>query len=222
MKDISSRRAAFFSTQTPTPAECAKKRLKPARRECERKYWLREVDRRRQSWRGGGGWRSKGWQRTSTRGQSRRKKWEKTWESALWLLNRRCPFYSGSNRTVPSSPRCVSAPRFWILNFILFVSLLRTCDEIEGSLWNPCSEVRGRPSPPLPPSHPSLSPSVVVCLRSREQKELLVCFLPPHFPHFAPICFTLAVRSHLCHLWECQLWFLLCVWFFLFVFWVHV
>lgn len=54
MKDISSRRAAFFSTQTPTLAECAKKRLKPARRECERKYWLREVDRRRQSWRGGG------------------------------------------------------------------------------------------------------------------------------------------------------------------------
>lgn len=86
---------------------------------------------------------------------------------------------------------------------------------LESLLWSPRAAV-----PPLPPSNPSLSPSIVVCLCSREQKELLVCFLPPHFPHFAPICFTLAVRSHLCHLWECQLWFLLCLCFF--VFWVHV
>lgn len=137
---------------------CGGKRLKPARRECERKYWLREVDRRRQSWRGGGGWRSKGWQRTSTRGQSRRKKWEKTWESAPWLLNRRYPFYSGSNRTAASSPRCVSS----ILNSEFYSVCIASPDlwrnrglSLESLLWSPRAAV--------PPSPSLASLSVSLC-----------------------------------------------------------
>ncbi len=123
---------------------------------------------------------------------------------------------------------CLSASFFEVfssLSFILFISYLWACDEIEGALWNPCSEVRGRPS--LLPSHPSVSPSIVcvflflrltVCLCSYKHKELIVCpcvcFLPPHFRILHPsVSCWLSVHTSASvsyHLWECQLCVCVC------------
>ena len=206
MKAVGSgRRAAFFPLRHPHPPSVRREETE------ERKYWLREeVDHR---W----GWAvtadRHAW--TESRRGGRRSESERD--------NRRCdctnwwyPFYRGSNRnTEPSSlPRLHNARpilSFLLFDFFLFFLL---CFCIRGLVTKPRalfgfprSEVRGRTSfhPPLRISPPPILFFLGVCALIRIKNSLRVCvfflcffFLPSQFPHFAPICFMLAVRSHLC------------------------